>query len=397
VQRPSDREAADELVVDARCFVEVLEALRDRQVFPSTADLTTSSELDLVLVRGLELGVYAERAERVLLAEVAASTGVSEPTGLDYLLYDLRRDLGERTGRVPVLGKNRDAVVGYPQHKALKFPSPPQGGFVVPEGAAGEGLTVGIVDTAPVRHPLLPPALVDSDTWFTPEGAVAPWAGHGTFVAGLVRHEAPAARLRMRAGLSPEQGGASCWDIARAMATFRGSEVAVLNLSFGCVTADQAPPLLLERALDRLGSEVLVVCAAGNRGRDRGDHPPEYLWPGATTTAVAVGAVEAGDDLVSLQRPWVDVLAPGVRVTSTFLDDVQVTMADPADPDTAPTTEQFHGFATWSGTSFAAATLTGKVAARMTKDGVSARDALQRLLDDPVSGVTAYSGSRPGA
>jgi subtilisin family serine protease len=393
MQTPSDRPdraAGSDLVVDARWFHQVLQALGERQVLPSTLDVTACAELDLVLVRGLRLDAYAATARNRFATEVEALTTGSRPSGLDYLLYDLRRDFGDSTGAVPVLGKNRDAVLGYPQHKGIKYPEP-EHDDVAPRGSAGEGVTVGIVDTAPASHPLLPPDLVDTDGWYTPDRDVSPWAGHGTFVAGLVRVEAPGARLRMRRGLSSESGRSTCWDVARAIAAFQGSGVAVLNLSFGCATPDRAAPLLLERALSRLDDDVLVVCAAGNRGLER--KPPAYLWPGAWTTAVAVGTADAGgqvDDAFSLKRDWVDALAAGLGVSSAFLD-ADVTLADDSHPEEKPETKRFSGYARWSGTSFAAATVTGKVAARMSEDGVSARQAWDRLLaDGQSSGVTKY-------
>jgi subtilisin family serine protease len=206
------------------------------------------------------------------------------------------------------------------------------------------------------------------------------WAGHGNFVAGLIRQAAPAAHLDMRAGLAPDTGTSSAWEVAKKIASFQHSGIHILNLSLGCVTADNEPPLVLRRALEKLDPQVLVVAAAGNRAN--ADFPPAQVWPAAATGVIAVGAVDQGGALAEfcLDKAWTRCFAPGVAVTSTYLTDT-VTLDDGEEIE-------FTGTAEWSGTSFATAAVTGKIAARMTADDVSARDALCLVLHDATSQVT---------
>jgi subtilisin family serine protease len=73
--------------------------------------------------------------------------------------------------------------------------------------------------------------------------------------------------------------------------------------------------------------------------------------------------------------PWIDVLVPGEDVVSTFLQgDVHV-----RDGDGTSITRSFGGFASWSGTSFAAASVSGAVAARTEPGRVSAQQAWAEL------------------
>jgi subtilisin family serine protease len=90
---------------------------------------------------------------------------------------------------------------------------------------------------------------------------------------------------------------------------------------------------------------------------------------------VAVGAVDAEGKRPpwSPNLDWIDCTALGVDVVADYLDgEVQLTKTE------AP----FAGFAVWSGTSFAAATVSGAIAARMGSQRVGARQAYEDLLRD---------------
>ena len=71
--------------------------------------------------------------------------------------------------------------------------------------------------------------------------------------------------------------------------------------------------------------------------------------------------------------PWVDVVATGVGVESTYLPAVQG----------AEGPEDFGETATWSGTSFAAAKVTGVLAARTVPGVLSAGYVLRDLVKEP--------------
>jgi hypothetical protein len=141
---------------------------------------------------------------------------------------------------------------------------------------------------------------------------------------------------------------------------------------------------VLRRAVERLSPSIVLVAAAGNHGVPD-DLPPGMtssspFWPAALDGVVAVGADNStGAAPFSPDLPWVDLTAPGAGITSTFLPgDVLVGAKD---------REPFgDGYAEWNGTSFAAAAVTGAIAAR-TSPHRTAREALAELLDGAGAGA----------
>lgn len=243
--------------------------------------------------------------------------------------------------------------------------------MAAPAQPVGSGVRVEVLDTG----------LVEDHSWFlggggaidaqSVEGLTEPadidgdlvldaQAGHGTFVSGVVAQQAPAAQIATRAVLN-SYGYGSEHDIAAAIrqaaADFDadGNDWLVLNLSLGGYTEGDLPPLAILDALDLLDPAVVVVAAAGN------DHPNcgRPFFPAALKRVLAVGAI---DDLrapapFSNRGPWVDACTRGVGVVSSFFPAFNGQVGGVPDPD------DFKGLAIWSGTSFAAPRVAGKVAA----------------------------------
>lgn len=207
------------------------------------------------------------------------------------------------------------------------------------------GVTVAVLDTGLAPHPWLTPwyrgdtaETCDADG----DGRLDGQAGHGTFVCGLILRRDPGVRLRA-VRLLDSHGVADQAALLRALARLRGERIDVINMSFGGYTVDDRPPIGLAEALAAL--PAAVVACAGNTGRSR------PFWPAALPDVVAVGALSGGARAsFSAYGPWVDACAQGVGVTSSFVE-----FGD------------FHGYATWSGTSFAGATVAGAVA-RLCRD-----------------------------
>jgi len=301
-----------------------------------------------------------------------------------------QRAAAERDGWQPVMGKNRvvDAVIGEGHkpmagggevavsgHKPMSGaqPAPASAADLPPAPAAdpeaGRGVSVGLVDT-----PLAPagPGTDDDPLPFR--------AGHATFVSSLIRRQAPAADVHLEGILDPATGRADSWDVARALLRLaRTQRLDILNLSLGSYTIAGGPPLVIARAIERLGPEVLVVAAAGNHGMldhlTIGRTRHSGCWPAAIEPVKAVGSTDKNGDVApwSPALPWVTCLAPGDDVVGSYLTGA-VRLVDGV--------KQFDGHARWSGTSFSAATVTGLVAARTVPGSVSARQAFDALLDD---------------
>lgn len=200
-----------------------------------------------------------------------------------------------------------------------------------------------------------------------------PAAGHGTHVAGIIARGAPDARIVVRRLLTSPVGMASELDTVNALQNALDGGANLINCSFGGTTLFDAPPLATERALAQLPAEVVVVAAAGNDGTER----PHY--PAASKRVISVGAVGREKGSEEWQQVdfsswgwWVDCCAPGVDIPSTFL------CWDGGDDEPV-----FDGFATWSGTSFAAPAVTAAIASYAMARGIEPSLAAWYLVENP--------------
>jgi membrane-anchored mycosin MYCP len=322
---------------------------------------------------------------------------------LDRLLRALRALFACRYAHwTPTMGKNRvvGSVKGFPHLGGGAVGDPVKANgrqFRVSVGGpeAGQGVRVAVLDTAVASRPeLVGHFLGRSDAFFPPErppgnGKPPSTLGHGTFATGLIVRRAPRAAVELHRILDRDATG-EAWDAAKEMARLAGSGVDILNMSCGAMTDDNKEPLVLARAVELLTPDVVIVAAAGNHGDIRqhpgpgleGIEPVTPIWPAAMNNVVAVAAADAAGQLAefSPKAPWVTLVAPGVEVESTYLNgDVSLQPPAGAAANTRPPSRKFQGFALWSGTSFAAANVSGAIAARTRPGQKSAREALEDL------------------
>jgi membrane-anchored mycosin MYCP len=398
---------SDQLVIELTNKDLVLGALRDWYgLSPELMD--TSADLDLALINLPDLGpALARRPAAGTPATAVPGTPATAVAGtparggnaggpakpLDHLLNQLRADFRQRYhGWTATFGKNRllDRVHGFPYLKGgLHDPVLATAADVqIGERTRPGGPRVGILDTRIYTHPRLAGRYIGNPLAADELPSVAA-AGHATFIAGLILARAVDAQLIVDDVLDAEGESALSWDVAKKMVAFRDAAVAVLNLSFGCATLDNQPPFVLRRAVERLSPVMILVAAAGNHGGLPGETvegiPTNVpVWPAALDDVVAVGALDRHGRVTSFtpDAQWIDLYAPGENVASTFL------------PGVLNSAERPNAYASWNGTSFAAANVCGAIAALMS-EGYRARDALEKLLATGPGGGDIHAGQRP--
>lgn len=256
-------------------------------------------------------------------------------------------------------------------------PAAPQ---AAPSGPAGRrAVTVAVLDTGLSPHPWYAATdwyagqreevteVLDADG----DHALDAQAGHGTFIAGVLLRHAPHVRLRAKRVIGGDGVGDDL-DVLRGLAWLAAwGRADVVNLSIGCHTFDDRPSPLVARAVAALGRRTVVVACAGNQASDR------PFWPAAMKHVIAVAALDDGHRAwFSNFGWWVDACAPGVDVASCF-----VRFDGPWPPVGGVDPDDFCGYATWSGTSFAAPAVAGRIAALASAEDLPAPEAAGRILD----------------
>ena len=258
---------------------------------------------------------------------------------------------------------------------------------IVDRNPTCDGLPMGITD--PLSDPENPGVTINPLV-----GSLDPTAGHGTFIAGLIRQTCPdadilAVRVIQGDGVVNEadllEALNMLW-LRQKLAIVRGDPdtlVDVLSMSLGYyheeISDAEFDPFLLAplRALARLG--VVIVTSAGNDATVKPMYPAAFApWPQGVISEfnaheipiTAVGALnpDATVALFSNAGPWVRAYRPGVSLVSTL---------PPFDASGSPSVELRRGgvvrstvdpddfrsgFGLWSGTSFAAPILVGEIA-----------------------------------
>jgi subtilisin family serine protease len=215
------------------------------------------------------------------------------------------------------------------------------------------------------------------------DGFADPYAGHGTFVSGVIRCGAPAStvvveRILGVAGFARESR------LIQQIHDALTRSPDIISMSAGGYTRKNVPSLafqvLWEERLSQLGGIVLVA-AAGNQSETT------PFWPAAFPWCVGVGSMSRDGQRrswFSNHGAWVDVYAPGEDIVNAYAHLKYKTIVNGDVRDTSA------GIVKWSGTSFSTPIVTGLIAARMSRTGENARQAADSLL------AAARGQFRPG-
>jgi hypothetical protein len=266
--------------------------------------------------------------------------------------------------------RNAAAALNYvlplsPVGKSGDTPEPAPGlgnyaAYPVPEG--GPDPQVGVIDTGITTQ-------TRSDGWlagvaavsdrdpldvlpFPGDGKLDGAAGHGTHVAGIVQQVAPGVKIRVYQALATDGFGS---DLAVACAMLRAVQdgCKILNLSLGGPAVNGVPPIAMAAAVTSIPPDVAIVAAAGNDGTT------DPVYPAAFTRVISVAGLTK--DLLpapwASRGPWVKASTRAVGIRSTFVEGEESIEFDPQ-PDVFPPNPWAH----WSGSSFAAAQITGAIA-----------------------------------
>jgi subtilisin family serine protease len=334
-----------------------------------------------ILVRDADL----DRVRDVVGGEVRDSlvSGVTllEPTGRDTLgaLEAIDGALGRGVASpdhiVYVTPVSLCCPASEPEEPGTSTPRPE----AAPANGKGQDVLVSVVDTgwlpeaaeSPVS-PWLEGVTGDVET-YDPE-SIRHYAGHGTFVAGVVRCLAPQAQVRVE-GFLTNGGAVFESELVKQMTDALTDAPDIITMSAGTWTRGDRPPLAFqvfwEERLSRLKGTVLLAAA----GNDGGRGP---FWPAAFPWAVSVGALDDAGDRAAFSNygSWVDVFAPGVDLVNAYATGTYVTQ----EPPDVGERREFKGLARWSGTSFSTPVVAGMIAARMSETGENARQAAKALL-----------------
>jgi Subtilase family len=368
------------------------------------------------LPEGEQRQVRQERfgAARRVIEFMLPDTGISVPAVLESLDRELGAGVATPNHILYVCPETCPATEPIEVAPGTVDPVPPPGsnargshpcrGVYRPE-CDGDGVVLSIVDTGWI------PAVAEGHPWLTGvDGAIedpytvdgdgqriiVPYAGHGTFVAGVARCMAPKASAYVERAF--DIAGANYETMVQASledALNRNPDILVFT--FCTSTRGDRSLVTFDDFFDtriRDTKGLLVVAPAGN---DASDRP---MWPAAYREVLSVGALSANwrdRAYFSNYGRWVDVYAPGQDLINAFPIGTYVCNEPPVGQH-----REFHGMAKWNGTSFSTPLVAGLVAARMSATGENAQQAADSLMrvacrqTIPGVGAVLYPGQACG-
>jgi subtilisin family serine protease len=273
-------------------------------------------------------------------------------------------------------------VQGSPQGRrafdsSAATPPPRPAGSTMPTGA---GVKLAVIDTCvEASHTELQGSIAASYDALRQSSIGCQPENHGTAVASLIAGHAQlkgtatgASILPVRAfafSMEENEVAATSRDIAFAMNWAAKSDAQVMNLSF----TGPADPLIERAAAAAYTGGIVLVAAAGNAGPAS---PP--LYPAAYPEVIAVTATNGRRQIYSAANrgKYVSVSARGVDVLVAHIS---------------------NSYATESGTSFAAAEVSGIVACLIEKRPKAGPDEIRAALQKTATGFSDTDAQGAGS
>ena len=281
-----------------------------------------------------------------------------------------------------VTGEGRYCPATEPEEPRVRGPVPPRS----TDTSIGAKVKVSVVDTG-----LWMPATTNPETdWLagvTPAdpqdeetvnlSAIHEYAGHGTFVAGIIRCLAPGTQIEVEGAL-PNGGAVYESTIVAQLreALEDTTDPQLISISAGTHTRENLGLLGFEILAENHGltdgTKGLVIAAAGN------DSSSDPFYPAAFPWVVSVGALDEEGKVADYSNYgcWVDVWARGSNLVNAFPGGTYTC----TEPPNKGQVRHFKHLAQWSGTSFATPIVTAAIAAQMSATGNY--DDPQRAFDE---------------
>jgi hypothetical protein len=250
----------------------------------------------------------------------------------------------------------------------------------------GRGVQLSLIDTGFDQQ------LADKTWWL--QGArgqqetydpkhMVPYAGHGTFAAGMVRAMAIKSEIYVYGFLL--KGGAIFE--SQILDSFQRALLSapdIISMSAGTHSRHDLGMIGFRVLWEKYAPKgTVLIAAAGN------DSSRKPFYPAADYFAIGVGAIDADGTRAGYSNfgGWVDVYALGTDVINAF----PYGTYDYQQPPMVGKRARFdNGVAKWSGTSFSTPLVAGVVAARMTWSGENAKQALDSVM------ALAKANAHPG-
>lgn len=234
-------------------------------------------------------------------------------------------------------------------------------------GLTGKGIDIAVLDSGIAPHSDLTisggVSTVDYTSSYTDDN------GHGTHVAGVIaskddengtRGVAPGANLYSVKVLD-KKGAGKLTDIIEGIDWAIRKNVDIINMSLGTTSDSEA----LRQVIDKANKQgILVVASAGNSGNSAGTDN-SMAYPARYDSVISVGATDANNRRTNFSSTgvYLDVMAPGKGITSTYLN---------------------NSYGTGDGTSQAAPYVSGMLALLKEKFPIKSSGELRHLLESNV-------------